>query len=187
MPRHLDPDVERRIIRAAIRLWHEGGEKALSMRTIAKAAGTHTPAVYRRFRNREDITRALVVSFQQQLFKLISPCGSMPEIAKAYLKFALRRPREYELIMSGLLAKTTPERPNLGFALGRVAQWLGGTQEDHEALVCTLSALLHGCASLIISGVVPQAKVSKLMAGTEAAVEILLADEARLRKLGATT
>ena len=52
MPRQIDPEVEGRIIQAARKLWHKGGEKALSMRAVAKAAGTNTPAVYRRFRNR---------------------------------------------------------------------------------------------------------------------------------------
>jgi len=63
MARHSDPEVEVRILRAARDLWHEGGEAALSMRAVAKAAGTNTPAVYRRFRTREDILRALVLRY----------------------------------------------------------------------------------------------------------------------------
>ena len=64
MARHSDPDLEARILQAARRLWHKGGESALSMRAIAKAAGTNTPAMYRRFRTRADILRALVSSYQ---------------------------------------------------------------------------------------------------------------------------
>ena len=60
MPRHSDPELEGRILNAARKLWHKGGETALSMRAVAKAAGTNTPAVYRRFRTREQILRALV-------------------------------------------------------------------------------------------------------------------------------
>ena len=65
MPRHIDPDLEGRILEAARKLWRKGGEKSLSMRTIAKLAGTNTPALYRRFRNRDDILRAMVQSYQQ--------------------------------------------------------------------------------------------------------------------------
>jgi AcrR family transcriptional regulator len=50
MPRKPDPDVEVRILDAADKLLHRGGEKAISMRKVAKLARTNTPAVYRRFR-----------------------------------------------------------------------------------------------------------------------------------------
>ena len=50
MPRPPDPDLEERILKAARKLWKKGGENALTMRAVAKAAGTkNTPAVYRRF------------------------------------------------------------------------------------------------------------------------------------------
>lgn len=60
MPRRPDPDLEGKILNAAQRLWKKGGETALTMRRVAQAAGTNTPAVYRRFRDREDILRALL-------------------------------------------------------------------------------------------------------------------------------
>src|SRR6266508_2314785 len=135
MPRHSDPELEGRILHAARKLWHKGGETALSMRAVAKAAGTNTPAVYRRFRTREQILRALVHSYQAELFSAIEPCRSLQEVAQCYLDFALRYPREYQVIMSGLLARITKERPNLNFVLNRCAEWLGGSAEGHEGLV----------------------------------------------------
>ena len=60
MPRRPDPDLEALILKAAQKLWRKGGEKALTMRAVAKAARTNTPSVYRRFRTREDILRALL-------------------------------------------------------------------------------------------------------------------------------
>ena len=61
MPRHPDPDLEERVLRAADGLWKRGGEHALTMRAVARAAGTNTPAVYRRFKNREDLIRGLLL------------------------------------------------------------------------------------------------------------------------------
>ncbi|PYP82066.1 MAG: TetR/AcrR family transcriptional regulator, partial [Blastocatellia bacterium AA13] len=55
MPRQPDPELEGRILHAADVLWRRGGEQALTMRAVAQAAGTNTPAVYRRFKNREDL------------------------------------------------------------------------------------------------------------------------------------
>src|SRR5439155_11518067 len=132
MPRHVDPEVEGRILEAARKLWHKGGEKALSMRAVAKAARTNTPAVYRRFRNREGILRVMVQLYQQELLRVVEPCRSMQEVAQRYLDFALRHPREYQLIMSGLLARMTNERPNLDFLLGRCSEWLTGSKANQR-------------------------------------------------------
>lgn len=182
VPRHIDPELENSILQAARKLWRKGGEKALSMRAVANAAGTNTPAVYRRFESREEILRALVKLFQQDLLKQLEPCRSVQEIAVAYLDFALDRPREYELMMSGLLARMTDERPSLDLVLSRVAHWHGGTRQDHEALVFTLYCLLHGCALLNINGSETVRRSEKINPAVKRAVEILIANEAQLRK-----
>jgi len=161
MPRHIDPDLEARIIKAARKLWSKGGEKALSMRAIAALAHTNTPAVYRRFRNRDEILRALVESYQGELFELVGPCRSLEEVAECVLKFALGHPREYELMMSGLLAKMTKSRPNFEFVIAKSAEWLGGSPEEHRALVAALWSLMHGTIMLTISGTLPAHDVEK--------------------------
>ena len=45
MARQPDPDLEDRILNAARKLWKQGAGKALTMRAVARAAGTNTPAV----------------------------------------------------------------------------------------------------------------------------------------------
>jgi AcrR family transcriptional regulator len=152
------------------------------MRAVAKAAGTNTPAVYRRFASREDILGALVKLFQQELLQQLRPCRSVQELAEAYLAFALYRPREYQLMMSGLLARMTDARPNFDLVLSRVAAWYGGTPEEHEALVFTLYCLLHGCALLIINGSEMVRRSPKINPAVRRAVDILVANEAQLRK-----
>jgi AcrR family transcriptional regulator len=180
MPRHADPELEQAILQAAKKLWHKGGEGALSMRAVAKAARTNTPAVYRRFKGREDILRALVKLFQREMFDRLEPCSSIAEIAQAYLDFAWSRPREYELMMSGLLARMTNERPSFNLVLSRLAEWLGGETEEHEALLFTLYCLLHGCALLNISGSAAVPRSSKVNPAVKRAVEILVANAAQL-------
>lgn len=181
MPRQVDPEVEGRIIQAARKLWHKGGEKALNMRAVAQAAGTNTPAVYRRFRNREDILGALVQSYQKELFQALAPCRSLSEIVESYLDFALGKPREYELIMSGLLARMSKTRPNVDFVADRISGWLGGSADDHRALVFTLASLAHGTAMLKISGTIPDEDFPGVRASFSAAVKVLVANEEKLR------
>jgi AcrR family transcriptional regulator len=154
------------------------------MRAVAKAAGTNTPAVYRRFTSREEMLGALVQLFQKELFQQLEPCTSVQELAEAYLRFALQRPREYELMMSGLLARMTDERPNFDLVASRIADWHGGTPEEHESLVFTLYCLLHGCALLNINGSEMVHRSPKVNPAVRRAVDILLANEAQLRKSG---
>jgi AcrR family transcriptional regulator len=180
MPRHSDPDVEGRILGAARKLWHKGGEKALSMRAVAKAAGTNTPAVYRRFRTREQILRALVKSYQEELYWSVEPCRSLQEVAECYLDFALRRPREYQLIMSGLLASMTKERPNLEFILNRATAWLGGSPEDHRPMVFAIWSLVHGTAMLRITGTLRDEDFPDARAALAKSVDVLVANGKKL-------
>lgn len=183
MPRHIEPEVGQKIMQAARKLWREGGERALSMRAVAKAAGTNTPAVYRRFPSREAILQALVELFQKELFEKLAPCNSLRQIGQAYLEFALSRPREYELMMSGLLARVSKDRPNLEMVLARAAEWSGGTPEEHEALIFTLYSLLHGCALLNISGSGTVQSSKKVNSAVMRAVELLIANEKQFRDI----
>ena len=49
MPRTPDPELEDRIVAAAMRLLDRGGEEAITMRAVAQEAGTTTPTIYERF------------------------------------------------------------------------------------------------------------------------------------------
>jgi AcrR family transcriptional regulator len=177
MSRNIDPEVEERILQAARKLWHKGGEKALSMRAVAKAAGTNTPAVYRRFRNREEILRTLVSYYQQEFFKVLQPCSSLQEVGQAYLDFVFGRPREYLLMNSGLIGRVSKNRPNLDFIMERTSEWLGGAPREHTPLVYALWALSHGAAMLRVSGSVREEDFPKLQEAFTRAVDILVANE----------
>lgn len=180
MPRHINPDVEGRIIAAARKLWHAGGEDALSMRAIARAARTNTPAVYRRFRDREDILRALVATYLEQLFREVEPATSVSDLLDRVLHFAMRQPREYELMTSGLLARVTKSRPALELATVRAASWLGGTPEGNQKLSMCVWALMHGLIMLKISGTMREEEFPAAVASFHEAVEILVENRARL-------
>ena len=69
---------------AASRLWARGGEKSLTMRAVAKAAGTTTPTVYERYRDRNDILRALRLKTRQELFAALTAHGALREAVQSY-------------------------------------------------------------------------------------------------------
>ena len=99
MPRHPDPDLEQRILDAASRLWARGGEKALTMRAVAKAANTTTPTVYERYRHRDDILRALRLVTRRELFATLNQTRTLREGLQSYLEFALAHSHAYEMLV----------------------------------------------------------------------------------------
>ena len=180
MPRNPDPKLEARILDAARELLHQGGEDKLSMRVLARMAGTNTPALYRRFRDRDAILRALGEGFRRDLLAVLQPCKTPEEMAHAVLGYALKKPREYELYYSTLINKLPGDRPNFEFAKKRLADWLGGTAEERTGLVLALMALIHGTALLQTAGVVSPGNKKTMLAVFAATVHMLIRDAAAL-------
>jgi AcrR family transcriptional regulator len=154
LPRHPDPDLERRILEAASRLWARGGEKALTMRAVAKIAGTTTPTVYERYRHRDDILLALRLQTRRALFEILRPASTMRESAERYLQFALEHTYAYEVLFDSVAKPPSLQEPWPSFRLlrERVAKAIGGDPRQHTRLMLALWALMHGTAMLIIRG-----------------------------------
>ena len=154
MPRHPDPELEQKILTAASRLWARGGEKALTMRAVARAAETTTPTVYERYRDRADILRALRLKSRSELFASLSSTRTLAEAVEAYLEFALNNPHGYEVLFDGVGRPPSLYEPWPSFNLmrARVAQTLGGTPRQHNRLMLAIWCLMHGTAMLIIRG-----------------------------------
>ncbi len=154
MPRHPDPELEQRILGAASRLWARGGEKALTMRAVAKAAGTTTPTVYERYRDRGDILRALRLQTRAELFSALSRTGTLREAFQAHLDFALEHSHAYEVLFDGVARPPSLHEPWPSFNLmrERVAKRLGGNPRQHTRIMLAVWSLMHGTAMLIIRG-----------------------------------
>lgn len=154
MPRHPDPDLEGRILEAASRLWARGGEKALTMRAVAKMAGTTTPTVYERYRHRDDILSALRTQTRRQLFEVLRTARTLRESAERYLEFALQHSHAYEVLFDGVAKPPSLQEPWPSFRLlrERVTKELRGDRRQHSRLLLALWAMMHGTAMLIIRG-----------------------------------
>jgi AcrR family transcriptional regulator len=154
VPRKADPQLEQRILDAACRLWGRGGEKALTMRAVAKAAGTTTPTVYERYRDREDILRSVRMKTRDELFSVLSHTRSLRQAVQRYLEFAIQHPHAYAVLFDGVAQPPSLYEPWPSFNLvrDRLAERLGGTPRDHTRLMLALWSLMHGTALLIIGG-----------------------------------
>ncbi len=162
MPRPADPDLERRILDAVQKLWKKGGDKALTMRAVARAAGTSTPTLYQRFASREHLLLGLLRRIQQDFAGMIESCHSPEELCECYLDFARDHPFEFELffahqkdlprVASSRGSRSGPLiRPGVEAGKRKLAEWLGGAPDDYTQLHLALWALTHGTAMLLIS------------------------------------
>ncbi len=187
MPRPPDPDLENRILNAAQKLWKKEGAKALTMRAVARAAGTNTPAVYRRFHDRRAIVRALLRRTQHEVGDALQRCRSFEAVAAAYLEYALKHPHEYELFYqhvdvlsgpdhSGRVPSLKELQPNFALIKRKLSEQLGGTPEDHGRRALALWAMAHGTALLVLSKAISTRQAAALRSVYTAAVGAMLRD-----------
>jgi AcrR family transcriptional regulator len=184
LPRQPDPQLEQRILDAACRLWSRGGEKTLTMRGIAKAAGTTTPTVYERYRDREDILRSVRIATRTELFATIGPTRSFAQACRKYLDFAIEHPHAYEVLFDGFAEPPSLHEPWPTFNLmrERLSQRLGGNPRKHTRLMLSLWSLMHGTAMLMIRGGVSGALSAQMVHACLDAVEAIISAEAKSRR-----
>lgn len=154
MPRHPDPELEQRILGVASRLWARGGEKSLTMRAVAKAAGTTTPTVYERYRDRDDILLALRLKTRLELYAAVSRGRTISEAVQLYLEFALENSHAYEVLFDGVGKPPSLHEPWPTFNLmrERLSERTGGPPRQNNRRMLAIWALMHGTAMLIIRG-----------------------------------
>lgn len=151
MPRKPDAHLEGRILDAAYRLWSERGERALTMRAVAQAAGTTTPTLYKRFRDKSDLRNFLEERARQNLFGAIKPSRSGIEVCRRALAFISKHRNEYRLLTTGWAERLTSGAPMISLELLQrvLSRELGGTPGSHKDLALQLIAQIHGTALLL--------------------------------------
>jgi len=165
MPRQPDPLLEDRILNAAQTLWKRGGDSALTMRAVARAARTNTPAVYRRFKNRRDLVRGVLLRTVVRFAKLFEAGRTVEEMTDVYIQKALEDPHEYrlfytyskELTRGKGSAESKPlreSRPNFALLEQRLSSQLGGSPEEYTQLALALWSMAHGTTMMLLDNTI---------------------------------
>jgi AcrR family transcriptional regulator len=144
------------------------------MRHLAKALGVSAPALYRHFRNREDllieVTSQALTTFSQYMYRSLA--GTTPRerfrlAGQQYMTFALDHPRYYEVIhLSREVMGITNSPPEMlasmcstgQFLVDRVRECMDTNilrQGNPEELALTIWAHSHGLVSLYLRGFIP--------------------------------
>jgi AcrR family transcriptional regulator len=183
MPRTPDAELEGKILDAAYRLWSKGGSRALTMRAVARAAGTTTPTMYDRFRDKHDLLVLLRNRALEKIVTFLNPCRTPAAMCRKFLEFALAHPNEHRLLAADWAARLTREEdPKPGFELAkkRLAAQLGGEPEDHAKLAMALVALVHGTAMILHAEDIHEKTAREIRAAClEACDELIRAGKSR--------
>lgn len=152
MPRMADRQLEARIVRAAQQLWRVHGGKSLTLRSVARAAGTTTTTVYKRFENKDALVIALAEMVQAGITAETTSAATIEQAYRRFLAFAEKHPQEYNL----LWGPAWPEiygpgrpRPIKEWLLENFAARFGGRPKDYVRLYYALFLLVHGTATLM--------------------------------------
>lgn len=151
MPPIPDRQLEERILKAAQRLWRAHGDVGLTLRAAAREAGTTTPTLYKRFRNKQALRLALAYRVRDELNAQLFSAPSLEAVYRRYLRYAEENPNEYELLRISwghFFAPGSP-RPGRAWALTQLAARFGGQPEDYVRVFDALFLACHGTATLL--------------------------------------
>jgi AcrR family transcriptional regulator len=174
-------------IRAALAEVERAGHETFTLDAVARALGVTTPALYRHFRNREDLLAAVVADgfgrFVRDVDAAASstadPAGVLRATGRAYVRFANENPGWFRLQFSqaGLAAGGRHDEgppPAYFFLMGNaIAALTGGGDEVVHAAYLLCWAAMHGLAGLTIEGMLGAEPAAKL-AAAEAVIEALV-------------
>ena len=152
MPPIPDRKLEERILNVAQRLWRTRGDKGLTLRHVAQAAGTTTPTLYKRFRDKKALLLALSTRVRDELNSELFSCPSLEEVYRRYLRYAEKHPHEYELLQvawAPYVLVPGVRRPGRTWVLSQLAARYGGKPEDYTLFFDTLFLTCHGAASIL--------------------------------------
>ncbi|RNL86017.1 TetR/AcrR family transcriptional regulator [Halostreptopolyspora alba] len=169
-------DLRRAVLDRALEVIAAQGAEALNLRAIAADLGVTHTAPRHHFGNRQGVLTAIATEgFTELARRLRAPeAEGQPflEAGVAYVEFALARPAHFQVMFQPTLLddddEALAEAEDAAFAVIRdgVAELeRAGAVEDAAAAVIAGWGLMHGVASLALSGSLDKARVRDLIAG----------------------
>jgi len=96
-------DLRDRISTAAQELYLRDGIEGFSMRKVADLVGVSAPAIYRHYRNKEELLQEVVVEGLRVLERYLQPAledgtpyGRLVQMTENYLQFAIEQPKYFD-------------------------------------------------------------------------------------------
>src|SRR4051794_17100150 len=146
MPRKADPKLEKNILVAATRLLDRRGLDAVTMREVAKTAGTTTPTLYERFTDRNALLVGILDSVAYDMLEQMEPMRSVEQLCEVFLAYCIKYPNRLDLLHK-VLPHTLPtgrKRPTFDLAISRLRSEHGYSRKKASDTANAIVATLMG-------------------------------------------
>lgn len=176
MPRAPDPELEDRIAAAAMRLLDRGGEDAITMRAVAREAGTTTPTIYERFPDRAALMRRVAERGTDEVFSVLQPYRRVEKMCREYLRFSCNHPNRYDLTVEIFGARFVAGEPRPVFDLlkSRLTEEIGVKGRKCEDIALAIASLFVGTARGMAAAGTDTRHANELRRSSLSALQVLL-------------
>jgi AcrR family transcriptional regulator len=177
MPRPPDADLEERIVAAAMRLLDRGGGPAITLRAVAKEAGTTTPTIYQRFEDREVLMNRVIERVTDSVVAVLQRTTSVEGLVREYLRDCLEHPMRLELSVHTFGRRYVAGEAMPAFELlqSRITEDIGIKGRDCEDLALAIAALAFGTAQGMAAAAANRKHVQQIEASALRALRMLVA------------
>ena len=154
MPRKADPKLERTIVTAATRLLDKHGIDSITMREVAKAAGTTTPTLYERFKDRDALLIGVLDRIAYDMLDRMQSTKSVEGLCEVFLEYCVDYPNRLDLLHK-VWPNTIPterKRPTYDLAVSLLQSEQGHSVKKANEIASAIIAVLMGTAILMIGG-----------------------------------
>ena len=153
MPRKPDPVLEQKIAAAGLRLLDRGGEEAITLRAVAREAGTTTPTIYERFHDRDELIREVVALATEEIVAMLRPKASIEGMFEEYLRYCRAHPMRLNLTVGTFGKRYLAGDPMPAFDLlqSRISAQIGIRGRGCEDLALAIASLAFGTAQGVIA------------------------------------
>jgi AcrR family transcriptional regulator len=184
MPRLPDAALEERIIAAATRLLDRGGESAITLRAVAKEAGTTTPTIYQRFPDRATLMKTLIARLTDDVMGILEPQASIEAIFRRYLRYSQSHSMRVGLMVEtfGTRYVTGARMPAFELLQSRITEEAGIKGRECEDLALAIASLAFGTAQGMIAAGVDSKHTAQFQRTAVQALRMLLAAFSRGKK-----
>lgn len=176
MPRISNAALEGEIIAAAMRLLDKGGDDAVTLRAVAKEAGTTTPTIYERFPNRDRLMEGVTDRVTEDLLQVLRPCKSVRAMFFAYLRESRAHPARASFEVRTFAARYVRGQETPGFDLlkSRLTEEIGIKGSAAEDLALAIASLAFGTAQGMIAAGSDTRQALQFQRSAVRALQILL-------------
>jgi len=170
-----DPNLEEAIVVAAVRLLDKHGLETVTMREVARAAGTTTPTLYERFSDRHALLEAITDKYRNELIRRLDSDDSLEQMSYKFLRFCVENPNAIDLLLNRIAfnLKAKAKGPIYELVRMNLIRQSGFSPKDAEEMTLATSATMAGTALLL----------NRLGADTPAAKDLERATLKLMRKI----